>query len=61
MLQIVYYVTSTLALGGLDRPFFAVPTGNFGNIFAGYAAMKMGLPVKRFICASNRNDILTRF
>ncbi|MGB2097013.1 MAG: threonine synthase [Candidatus Puniceispirillales bacterium] len=62
MPQIVYYVTSTLALGGLDRPLsFAVPTGNFGNIFAGYAAMKMGLPVKRFICASNRNDILTRF
>ena len=51
MPQIVYYVTSTLALGGLDRPLsFAVPTGNFGNIFAGYAAMKMGLPVKRFIC-----------
>jgi threonine synthase len=62
MPQIVYYVTSTLALGGLERPLtFAVPTGNFGNIFAGYAAMKMGLPVKRFICASNRNDILTRF
>jgi threonine synthase len=62
MPQIVYYVTSSLALGGLERPLtFAVPTGNFGNIFAGYAAMKMGLPVKRFICASNRNDILTRF
>lgn len=62
MPQIVYYVTSVLALGGLEKPIsFAVPTGNFGNIFAGYAAMKMGLPIKHFICASNRNDILTRF
>lgn len=62
MPQIVYYVTSVLALGGLEKPIsFAVPTGNFGNIFAGYAAMKMGLPIKQFICASNRNDILTRF
>ena len=47
MPQIVYYVTSVLALGGLEKPIsFAVPTGNFGNIFAGYAAMKMGLPIK---------------
>ncbi len=62
MPQIVYYVTSVLALGGLEKPIsFAVPTGNFGNIFAGYAAMKMGLPIKQFICASNCNDILTRF
>ena len=40
---------------------FAVPTGNFGNVFAGYAAMRMGLPVARLIVGSNRNDILTRF
>jgi threonine synthase len=62
MPQMVYYVTSALALGGLERPVsFSVPTGNFGNIFAGYAVMKMGLPVHKFICASNRNDILARF
>jgi len=62
MPQMVYYVTSALALGGLEKPVsFSVPTGNFGNIFAGYAVMKMGLPVHQFICASNRNDILARF
>lgn len=62
MPQIVYYVTSALALGAPDRDVaFAVPTGNFGNIFAGYAAKQMGLPISTLICASNRNDILTRF
>ena len=62
MPQIVYYATSALALGAPDKPVaFSVPTGNFGNIFAGYAAKRMGLPVERLICASNRNDILTRF
>ncbi|MGB1933933.1 MAG: threonine synthase, partial [Candidatus Puniceispirillaceae bacterium] len=40
---------------------FSVPTGNFGNVFAGWVAMQMGLPVERFIVSSNRNDILTRF
>ncbi len=38
-----------------------VPTGNFGNILAGYMAMKMGIPVNRFICASNDNKVLTDF
>ena len=40
---------------------FSVPTGNFGNVFAGYVAVKMGLPVERLIIASNQNDILPRF
>ena len=62
MPQIVYYFTTALALGAPQRKIaFAVPTGNFGNIFAGYAAAAMGLPIERLICASNRNDILTRF
>ena len=62
MPQIVYYFSSALALGAPDQKVaFAVPTGNFGNVFAGYVAMQMGLPVERLIVASNRNDILTRF
>ena len=62
MPQIVYYATSALALGAPEKPVaFSVPTGNFGNIFAGYAAKRMGLPVERLVCASNRNDILARF
>lgn len=62
MPQIVYYFTSALALGAPDKPVaFCVPTGNFGNVFAGWVAMQMGLPVQRFIVSSNRNDILTRF
>ena len=62
MPQIVYYVSSALALGAPERQVaFAVPTGNFGNIFAGYVAKRMGLPISTLICASNRNDILTRF
>ncbi|MDH3755783.1 MAG: threonine synthase [Acidimicrobiia bacterium] len=59
MAQIVYYVWGATKLG---RPLsYAVPTGNFGNVFAGEAARRMGLPVERFVVASNRNDILTRF
>ena len=59
--QVVYYVTAALALGAPARKVtFAVPTGNFGNVFAGYAALQMGLPVERFIIGSNRNDILAR-
>jgi threonine synthase len=62
MAQIVYYVAAALALGGPRRRIaFAVPTGNFGNVYAGYAAKAMGLPVEKLIVASNRNDILTRF
>ncbi len=60
--QIPYYVYSALALGAPDRKVaFAVPTGNFGNVLAAWAARRMGLPVERLIVGSNRNDILTRF
>ena len=62
MSQIVYYVTASAALGGPTRKVsFAVPTGNFGNVYAAYAARKMGVPIKHLIIGSNRNDILTRF
>jgi threonine synthase len=61
MAQIVYYFSSALSLGGPDRPVsFTVPTGNFGDIFAGYAAKRMGLPIERLIIATNDNDILAR-
>ncbi len=59
--QIVYYATAALALGAPMRPVaFTVPTGNFGNVFAGYAALRMGLPIRRLVIGSNRNDILFR-
>src|SRR5207237_4786561 len=59
--QIPYYAAAALALGAPDREVaFAVPTGNFGNIFSAWAARRMGLPVTRLIVGSNRNDILTR-
>ncbi len=62
MAQIVYYVTAHLAVAPDGGPVtFVVPTGNFGNILAGWAAKRMGLPVERLVVASNRNDILTRF
>lgn len=62
MAQIVYYFHASLALGGPDRSMaFSVPTGNFGDIFAGYLAKKMGLPVSQLVIATNRNDILHRF
>lgn len=62
MAQIVYYFTAAISLGAPARQVsFAVPTGNFGNIYAAYAARQMGLPIKRLIIGSNRNDILTRF
>jgi len=62
MAQIVYYFAAATALGAPDRAMtFAVPTGNFGNVYAGYGARRMGLPVEQFIVGSNRNDILTRF
>jgi len=61
MAQIVYYFSSALSLGAPDRPVsFTVPTGNFGDIFAGYAAKRMGLPVERLVIATNDNDILAR-
>lgn len=59
--QIVYYFVAGAALGAPSRKVsFTVPTGNFGDIFAGYAAMKMGLPVDKLIVATNMNDILAR-
>lgn len=62
MAQIVYYVTSHLAVAPDGGPVsYVVPTGNFGNILAGWAAKRMGLEVDRLVVASNRNDILTRF
>lgn len=61
MAQIVYFFTSAVALGAPARPIaFSVPTGNFGDIFAGYAAARMGLPVAKLIVATNVNDILAR-
>ena len=60
--QIPYYVAAALALGAPDREVaFAVPTGNFGNILAAWAARRIGLPVARLVAGSNRNDILARF
>jgi len=60
--QIPYYAYAALALGAPDRPVaFAVPTGNFGNVLAAWAARRMGLPVERLIVAANRNDILARW
>lgn len=62
MAQIVYYVTASLSLGGPWRKLgFCVPSGNFGNVYAGYAAARMGLPIEQLIVATNRNDILARF
>jgi len=61
-LQIPYYVAASLALGAPDREVaFSVPTGNFGNVLAAWAARRMGLPIAQLIVGSNRNDILTRF
>lgn len=65
--QVVYYISAYCDLCSAgeietgDRVNIAVPTGNFGNILAAYIAMKMGLPVDRFICASNSNNVLTDF
>ena len=60
--QIVYYFYSGLKVGAPDQEIaFSVPTGNFGNILAGWMAKKIGLPVSKLICGSNQNDILTRF
>jgi threonine synthase len=60
--QIVYYFAAALSLGAPDRPVrFAVPTGNFGNVYAAWCAKTMGLPVAGLAIGTNRNDILTRF
>lgn len=61
LFQTVYYFTSAVALGAPYRPIsFVVPTGNFGDIFAGWMAKRMGLPVDRLVIATNSNDILAR-
>ena len=61
MAQIVYYFWASLSLGGPHRKVsFSVPTGNFGDIFAGYLASKMGLPIEQLVIATNQNDILHR-
>ncbi|KTR02803.1 threonine synthase [Aureimonas ureilytica] len=61
MAQIVYYFTAAASVGAPRRTVsFTVPTGNFGDIFAGFAAKRMGLPVDRLIIATNKNDILER-
>ncbi|CAA0123358.1 Threonine synthase [Halioglobus japonicus] len=61
MAQIVYYFYAAVALGAPARAVaFSVPTGNFGDIFAGYLARQMGLPIERLIIATNRNDVLHR-
>ena len=60
--QAAYYVYAALRLGGLERPLaFSVPTGNFGDVYAGYVAKRVGLPVAKLIVATNENDILARF
>ena len=59
--QVVYYFSSAVSLGAPHRSVsFTVPTGNFGDIFAGYIAKRMGLPIDRLIVATNQNDILHR-
>ena len=59
--QVTYYFAAATALGAPHRPVtFSVPTGNFGDIFAGYVARRMGLPIDRLIIATNDNDILRR-
>ncbi len=61
LFQIVYYFHAAVRLGAPGRAVsFAVPTGNFGDVFAGYVAARMGLPIRRLIVATNVNDILAR-
>lgn len=61
MAQVVYYFTAAISLGAPDRKVsFTVPTGNFGDIFAGYVAKQMGLPIDKLVIATNDNDILAR-
>jgi threonine synthase len=62
MAQLVYYVAAAVALGAPERPVsFAVPTGNFGNVYAAHVARRMGLPIAELVIGTNRNDILARF
>ena len=60
--QVVYYFFSAFMVGAPQKKIsFSVPTGNFGNIFSGWIAKQMGLPINKLICGSNKNDILDRF
>ncbi len=60
--QIVYYVAAGLALGAPARPVsFSVPTGNFGNVYAGHLARALGLPIERLVIGTNANDMLARY
>ncbi len=60
--QIVYYLAGGLALGAPLRPVsFSVPTGNFGNVYAGHLARALGLPIERLVIGTNANDILARY
>jgi threonine synthase len=60
--QVVYYVKAAADLGAPDTAVsFTVPTGNFGNVFAGWVARRMGVPIRSLVVGSNRNDILPRF
>jgi len=63
MAQIVYYFNACVTMGASDdnKISFAVPTGNFGNVYAAYCAKQMGAPIDKLVVGSNRNDILTRF
>lgn len=62
LMQIVYYFSAALKLGAPERAVsFSVPTGNFGDIYAGYLAKRLGLPIKQLVVATNSNDILHRF
>jgi threonine synthase len=59
--QVVYYFSAAVSLGAPHRAVsFTVPTGNFGDIFAGYIARRMGLPIEKLVIATNQNDILDR-
>ncbi len=61
MVQVVYYIYAGVRLGAPEQPLiFSVPTGNFGDVFAGYIASRMGLPIEKLIVATNVNDILHR-
>ena len=60
--QIAYYFSSAAKLGAPEvAPTYSVPTGNFGDVYSGYVAFKMGLPINRLVVATNNNDILHRF
>ena len=60
--QTAYFVAAAVALGAPARPVsFSVPTGNFGNVYAGHVARQMGLPIERLVIGTNRNDILARY